>query len=663
MNFEEDEIESIAKACAEYEISVRSVELVSDHFSEIKNIDNFVKAARADADNTVYLLVRNLLRHLGKHERRDIEFAVKLYFQYERDPEFAKVVGETITTAQDRFPAHEAILTTTDLQQTTEQWDQVRASFPRVCCVLGKVDDAYPSGTGFLIGPDRIMTAMHVFGDVLQEKDQSFISKNFWAIFDYEAKSLDPRSLLEDETVTKIPFDRDWMLASSDPFEMDGKIDDPDAQLIATLQNKLDFVVVKLKTPIGDLKIRDRGVKPRGWFKLQCPEEYEFEEDRHITIPQHPRTLARLIDSGRLHRVLGCNTRIVYRVNTDRGSSGAPCLNRESQVIGLHNARFEPNGIVTGNQAVRMDKILNNLGAQATIDNAPRNPRPWKVYNRQNALIPIIGRSTFLDWLFFGLENEPTLRRDQRIFAASPADKNSEETGIAFTAEIAESVLAGVPEDCVVTLGGSQKKIPRRPEDFALLVGAEIGISDDDLRAPPPRPDPLLGNGASDGDKLYRWASHDMPKWFLGLAEKAQQTRWKRNWIILKGLNQFPLSDLVENFVAGLIGCDIDEAATKPIAQQIHWVFLGNVPPFLLAEDTTTEIINADQVEKEDLRDTLHNAYWELGIPIDDNDLNQTASVLLTGAQAVANVNKISILPILQELVAAQVETQRKANG
>jgi Trypsin-like peptidase domain len=210
-------------------------------------------------------------------------------------------------------------------------------------------------GTGFLVGPDTVLTNWHVFE----------IAKNAGKIdkigcrFDYvrlPGGGTDPGQLI--------------MIAGADaidgsPYsaaEITAKPDDP-----PPTKDQLDYALLRLDRRAGEQAIEGA---PRGWIKLPAV-ALPLEADSPILIVQHPEgsPMKLALDT---QAVLGPNangTRIRYRTNTDRGSSGSPVFTMDWDIVALHHFGDPKWTDPVFNQGVPIELIQQRLSAKG-LDNA-----------------------------------------------------------------------------------------------------------------------------------------------------------------------------------------------------------------------------------------------------------------------------------------------------
>jgi len=178
-------------------------------------------------------------------------------------------------------------------------------------------------GTGFLVGPDTVLTNWHVFE----------IARNAGKIdrlgcrFDYEVLpdgKVEPGQLV--------------MLAGADcidgcPYSAAEKTANPDNPL-PTMQ-ELDYALLRLASRTGEQQVDGA---PRGWIALPKA-VLPMPADAPILIVQHPEgaPMKLAMDTQAVIGLNGNGTRIRYRTNTDGGSSGSPAFSMDWNIVALHH--------------------------------------------------------------------------------------------------------------------------------------------------------------------------------------------------------------------------------------------------------------------------------------------------------------------------------------
>lgn len=183
------------------------------------------------------------------------------------------------------------------------------------------------SGTGFLVGPDLLLTNHHVLfdidvdpGDPMPPADEVEIWLNY------------ERSRTGDL--------RPVQIVKGDPASIQG---DPE----------LDWAVVRLANPPD----------PAKYPALTLPRKIDVRPDDSVCIVQHPRGETKHIGILRNLVVEVTDDLLRYLTDTDEGSSGSPVFDTKWQVVALHHASWSPDDDPTEirNQGVRIDVIADAL--------------------------------------------------------------------------------------------------------------------------------------------------------------------------------------------------------------------------------------------------------------------------------------------------------------
>ncbi|MGE3873863.1 MAG: trypsin-like peptidase domain-containing protein [Parvibaculaceae bacterium] len=212
------------------------------------------------------------------------------------------------------------------------------------------------NGTGFLVGPDLVLTNFHVMEPVLSGKA---LASDVKCRFDY-------RQLPDGKTVRAgTPFalsPNQWAIDKSSYSEKDKTADggDPEA-------DKLDYCLIRLAEPAGEGKAggsQDPNAQDRGWISISKSRNSGTSKD-HIFIFQHPEGSPMKMAVGEHLGFNAAGNRMRYDADTLGGSSGSPVFNADLEVIGLHH-RGDPKAdaiamTAMNNQGIPLSRIVSLL--------------------------------------------------------------------------------------------------------------------------------------------------------------------------------------------------------------------------------------------------------------------------------------------------------------
>jgi hypothetical protein len=227
-------------------------------------------------------------------------------------------------------------------------------------------------GTGFLVGPDLVLTNYHV---VIKALTGEVSPKDIRCRFDYLA--LPNGSTIQAGRV--VPLAEAWQLAHR-PFSP--------ADLVATggvwQPQELDYALLRLAEKIAEQPLGEKpagqqvepGAALRGWITLPSAPPSAAKDD-HLVIIQHPVDLSALpaevrplpmqIASGEVLGFVGDGIRMRHATRTLPGSSGSPCCNAHLELVALHHAgdpRDWPDYKGEYNQAIPIGLIVADLKAR-----------------------------------------------------------------------------------------------------------------------------------------------------------------------------------------------------------------------------------------------------------------------------------------------------------
>jgi Trypsin-like peptidase domain/Effector-associated domain 1 len=212
----------------------------------------------------------------------------------------------------------------------------------QVCGVQVESGDAMQYGTGFLVGPDLVLTSYHLVSSVIENRGRA---REIRLLFDF--RRLAGGGTINPGTIC-LPQEKDWLVAASPSMSTAG-------------ENALDYALLRAAGSPGNEPIRGDNAEPgapqRGW----------------ITVPRRPFDLMPGSPLFILYRVLGgslqvaldaegvvgmdrTGARLLYKTNTEAGSTGAPCFDANWELIAMHEGN--QGGV---NQGLPISAIVRDL--------------------------------------------------------------------------------------------------------------------------------------------------------------------------------------------------------------------------------------------------------------------------------------------------------------
>ena len=199
-------------------------------------------------------------------------------------------------------------------------------------------------GTGYLVAPDVVMTNYHVAEGFWNDKTKA---SRVVLRFDFE-KAVTGASV-SDGTAFKLAAT--WRGPAGPSVAQETR----PWQVLSTPISVLDFALLRLDRPAG-YDLIEGG--QRGFLKLTAR---SFNPTDPILILQHPNAAPLKLSFGAVE-VLDPPNRVLYRVNTDGGSSGSPCLTHDLKVTAIHHF-----GATENNRGVTHEAILAHLASKRDV--------------------------------------------------------------------------------------------------------------------------------------------------------------------------------------------------------------------------------------------------------------------------------------------------------
>lgn len=210
-------------------------------------------------------------------------------------------------------------------------------------------------GTGFLVGPDAVLTNYHVMREVIESPALSSTVK---LRFDYRVL---PNGTKSNGTLISLASN-DWLIDWT-PYTVAEAADDPDA--VPPTIDQLDFALLKIERSFGSEPLTaGTGSTARGWIPVpEVAPLITSDPPMPILILQHPNTepLKLAVDTAGVLSQSANGSRIRYTTNTESGSSGSPCFNLDWELIALHHYGDPLHDKAQYNQGIPISTIRERL--------------------------------------------------------------------------------------------------------------------------------------------------------------------------------------------------------------------------------------------------------------------------------------------------------------
>jgi hypothetical protein len=226
---------------------------------------------------------------------------------------------------------------------------------PRVCHVAVNAEPESVYGTGFLVGPDLLLTNYHVMEAAILGEDGRATSdgrraKGADAVFLFDFKRMPDGKTLNRGTPHRLAGSgpRDWLVHAS----LASQLDDRPVPGAVPAPDELDFTLLRLAGSPG---------AARGWVDLPTTPP-GLTPGASLFILQHPqgKALKLAIETDSVIGLNANRTRVLYMTSTEPGSSGSPCFDSNWNLAAIHH-RGDPNFGHTSNQGIPIEAIDNLL--------------------------------------------------------------------------------------------------------------------------------------------------------------------------------------------------------------------------------------------------------------------------------------------------------------
>jgi len=543
----------------------------------------------------------------------------------------------------------------------SKQFEQM---FPRVrrtvCFIALDHHGIKMRGTGFLIGPDLVMTNYHVVEPLLKTNtnpaQENESGDKIYCIFDYESPPAPPMPPMNDPNRVVQGVSQGWLQFGRPTLANDG------TDKAGAFTNELDFVVIKLARAIGKLPSRPGGGVPRGWLTLE--QAIDLNDQPRIILFQHPGQLPQVFDMGPFHSLDTSKSRVRYWLNSAEGSSGGAAIDVTGKLFAIHNATVLEKGknVTQGdrtlNQGIRIDQIRADIHASAPTCLAPAPPQTilpfWSLTDDFANPEPVIGRSSFQDIVAEMLK----LAGPRVAVVTGPPD-----SGVRFSIELLKRTLgAQVP---VVEIQPTEIE-KHTPKDFLQVIINELGVTQAGS-IPEPR----------ETEDIPQWLRNGLAPYLLTLltAEQGRAPSRFPAWIVINTLgprnSKVPAgkrliwANNLRDFVSTMIGVRDSNQAPFDIPQ-LRWVFLARSAEALPLGNVEKRDENLSGAQEKDLfadfAECLQTAWQSLDGS--KGEISPPFLMVMAGTEVAKNLGKPT-RKVLADYVSQiiSVAVKRATNG
>jgi hypothetical protein len=524
-------------------------------------------------------------------------------------------------------------------------------------------------GTGFLVGPDLVITNWHVIQWVAEMENGKPVQKTtgdqIFCIFDHEEELLPKPPLTGYKAgIVVRGAQPTWLVHGRLSLKNDGS-DEAEPMV-----DQLDYAVIKLETPIGKARRRPGGGPRRGWLSLP-PAELNYFGTRELLLFQHPGQLRLKWDKGPIVQLNPADsTRVWYEIWSAKGSSGGAAVDPRGRVYAIHNASVTRSTAPKPparpwNQGVRIDRIAEDIrkaapdyfvtepgwgttsehptssmmtttGSNAIPPAAAPRPTPPAAMPVQPATPPPAPDPTLADltdyWSLTDHRYDPKpilgrkeLRKQVLLMSAAGGKRvllvtGPAYSGVRFSVKLLHRVLPHA-----ATALFEPKRLESKPEDFALSLARQLGLVDLGT-------DPLPAPGVN--ETITHWVSGRLSDWIMRRVRATAQRVPGQfpAWVIINCVvppNQgLQVNSDTRDLIAELIGA-ADGPATARNIPELRWLFLGSILDGVRvpAEQRVEDSLAGDPKYDEELRECLTLAWDALSI---DEQVPPTMAKIIT---------------------------------
>jgi hypothetical protein len=333
-----------------------------------------VAGANASLDEVVFLLVQ--------HQKARGHFLRLLEAARASRPGNAALalVAEQfdLAMAAPRDGALQRIVVESNSFLDVTRWrERLAAIEGRVCRIEVATNAGTTFGTGFLVGPDLVLTNYHVVEPAVCGERGEYTAGGQTATLKDIVLRFDYRQRVDGSIAAGTTAGVAGVVDASPPSPVD---EQPLPKAGVPAADHLDYALLRVVTPAGARPLgespigesAERSAEKRGVIGLPAA-DWAFTADAPLFIVQHPdgAPMKLALETRAVIGANGNGTRVTYRTNTCGGSSGSPCFNQHLDLVALHHAgdpNYQPLYHPEFNEGIPIAAIRAQLAARGRSD-------------------------------------------------------------------------------------------------------------------------------------------------------------------------------------------------------------------------------------------------------------------------------------------------------
>jgi hypothetical protein len=466
----------------------------------------------------------------------------------------------------------------------------------RRLCLITIQDGATKSqGTGFLVGPQTVLTNHHVVADLIdpvtgkaREGSAGKISCKF--------------ETLTDTTGRSHPVVEDWLIDFS---PVDPNPAQPGA--VAPATKHLDYCAIRLQGAPG---------RERGWYDLSATGSLDAATDAFFVF-QHPHGVPQRAAFATDTRLDADPDFLRHNVWTSPGSSGGLCLDNRFRPIAMHQGS-QSDGGTAGPAPNRKRAIRLAAIREVAKDIARPDPKHDRITALSDGSAAVIGRDATQSTLRIMAEGRGTY-----ILVI----RGGRQSGKSFSTLLLRDSIPG-DQRIIISFGAAD--LPADARDLARMILSQAGMAEADITGALASQARMTTSAASVADVFAI-----LKRSLLDIAA-AGTTQGKLLWLLIDDLDKVNLPQIGSRALLDHIYSDSELAAVM----RIVLIGLSDVLLNVSASTIATEVLPApDKVEPRDIEDCLGRLLTQSGKASSAGEAGLQARIIAGAAEELRKWN------------------------